>query len=70
MKNSQSLHSYNTEDDLNNLLIEVRQREGTFFEFKEHYTGPVEYKLGKHIAAFANWHGGLLAIGVKAKEEV
>jgi len=70
MKNPQSLDSYDTEDDLRDLLIDPRQREGAFFEFKEHYTGPVKNKLGKHVAAFANWHGGLLAIGVEAKNEV
>lgn len=70
MKNPLLLESYETEADLNELLIKSHQEEGTFFEFKESYTGPVANKLGKHVAAFANWHGGLLAIGVKAIDGV
>jgi hypothetical protein len=68
MDNPLALSSYNSEEDLKRLLIANEVREGPHFEFKEDYTGSVKSKLGKHVAAFANSHGGLIAIGVKATD--
>ncbi|MDA2931487.1 ATP-binding protein, partial [Acidobacteria bacterium AH-259-O06] len=65
-----SLDSYQSETDLDRLLVQNSIREGIYFEFKEDYSGTVKQKLGKHVAAFANSHGGLIAIGVKAVNEI
>jgi len=70
MKDPLSLESYSVESDLQELLIANVVHEGVHFEFKEDYTGDVKNKLGKHVAAFANSHGGLLGIGIRATDGV
>ena len=70
MKDPRSIDSYESEKDLRELLIDGEKREGVHFEFKGQYTGSVKNKLGKHVSAFANSHGGLLAIGVQADDLV
>lgn len=68
MRDPRSIDSYESEKDLRELLIDDEEREGVHFEFKGQYTGDVKNKLGKHVSAFANSHGGLLAIGVEADD--
>jgi hypothetical protein len=63
-----SVDSYQSEKDLEDILKDGEKREGIHFEFKREFSDSVKKHLGKHVAAFANSHGGLFGIGVEARD--